>query len=92
MHVNLGKVTKTVGLLLQQNANYSSCQSKDECFIDSFISYDDEMKLIVKSIYNNRKLANKFIDEVKIICSERKSGYGEVSSYIVSAIFERIKN
>ncbi|EFH8933427.1 hypothetical protein GUU56_21295 [Escherichia coli] len=49
------------------------------------------MKLIVKSIYNNRKLANKFIDEVKIICSERKSGYGEVSSYIVSAIFERIK-
>lgn len=60
-------------------------------FIESFLGYDDEMKLIAKPIYNNRKLANKFIDEVKIICAENNAGYGEVASYIVSAIFERIK-
>jgi hypothetical protein len=92
MHVNLGKVTKNSRPFITAKTQIiHHVNQRMNVFIDSFISYDDEMKLIVKSIYNNRKLANKFIDEVKIICSERKSGYGEVSSYIVSAIFERIK-
>ncbi|ELQ9311352.1 RNA-directed DNA polymerase [Serratia marcescens] len=92
MHVNLGKVTKnTRPFITAKTQVIHHVNKRMNSFIDSFIEYNDEMKLTTKNIYNNRRLANKFIDEVKIICAEKNVGYSEVASYIVSAIFERIK-
>lgn len=92
MHVNLGKVTKNTRPFITSKTQVIHHVNKSmNAFIDSFLEYDDEMKLITKSIYNNKKLANKFIDDVKIICTEKNMGYGEVAAYIISAIFERIK-
>lgn len=92
MHINLGKVTKnTRPFITAKTQIIHHVNQRMNLFIESFLGYDDEMKLITKPIHNNRKLANKFIDEVKIICAENNAGYGEVASYIVSAIFERIK-
>lgn len=92
MHVNLGKVTKnTRPFITSKTQVIHHVNQSMNAFIESFLEYDDEMNLIAKSIYNNKKLANKFIDDVKIICAEKNVGYGEVAAYIISAIFERIK-
>lgn len=92
MHVNLGKVKKsTRPFITAKTQVIHHVNKRMNSFIDFFLEYDDEMKLTTKNIYNNRRLANKFIDEVKIICAEKNVGYSEVASYIVSAIFERIK-
>lgn len=92
MHVNLGKVTKNIRPFITSKTQVIHHVNQSmNAFIESFLVYDDEMKMNIKPIYNNKKLANKFIDEVKIICAEESVGYAEVAAYIISAIFERIK-
>ncbi|WP_024617023.1 antiviral reverse transcriptase Drt3b [Pseudomonas kilonensis] len=48
-------------------------------------------RLTPKEIYRKSKLSQSFIDSVKAICSENSVGYDSVSSYIISAFFERTK-
>lgn len=92
MHVNLGKVTKnTRPFITPKSQVIHYVNQRMNIFIDYFLDRDDIIKLIPRAIYNKKKLANKFIDEVKIICAENDASYGDVASYIISAIFERIK-
>jgi hypothetical protein len=92
MHVNLGKVELKV-------KPFSTAKSKVihlvnnsfNSFIDIFLEKNSSIHLNPKSIFKKNNLAMRFINEIKTICSSEKAAYNDVSSYIVSAIFERIK-
>jgi hypothetical protein len=61
-------------------------------FSDNFLdSRENNERLIPKRIYNSKKLTKSFIDSVKSICSSNQVDYDSVSSYIISAITNRIK-
>ncbi|QZD73814.1 antiviral reverse transcriptase Drt3b [Pseudomonas sp. 3-2] len=61
-------------------------------FCDKFLTEaDGSLRLIPKEIYRKSKLSQSFIDAVKSICSENSVSYDSVSSYIISAFFERTK-
>ncbi|UPT57536.1 antiviral reverse transcriptase Drt3b [Dickeya zeae] len=62
-------------------------------FVDGFLDKSNPERgiLIPKRIYKRTKMINKFIDSIKSSCIENSVGYNEVSSYIISAIFERVK-
>ncbi|WP_349718034.1 antiviral reverse transcriptase Drt3b [Pectobacterium polaris] len=92
MHINKNKVTKNIRPFLTSKSKViHAVNERMNAFIDLFLETNNDLKLIPKVIYNKNKLAGKFIDEVKIICVENSVEYGEVSSYIISSIFERIK-
>lgn len=61
-------------------------------FFDKFLTSEDgQSRLTPKEIYRKSKLSSNFIDSVKSVCSENSVGYDAVSSYIISAFFERTK-
>ncbi|ELQ13668.1 hypothetical protein A988_04942 [Pseudomonas syringae BRIP39023] len=61
-------------------------------FAEKFLSGEDgALRLVPKEIFRKSKLSQNFIDSVKAICSENSVGYDSVSSYIISAFFERTK-
>ncbi|MNJ29119.1 hypothetical protein D3C77_236770 [compost metagenome] len=61
-------------------------------FCDKFlVGEDGQDRLVPKEIFRKSKLSQSFIDSVKSICSENSVGYDSVSSYIISAFFERVK-
>lgn len=47
--------------------------------------------LVPKEIYKVDRLIHSFIDAIKSTCSAESVGYDEVSSYLISAFFERVK-
>tara|TARA_R110001599_G_scaffold207349_1_gene404668 strand:- start:378 stop:1928 length:1551 start_codon:yes stop_codon:yes gene_type:complete len=59
-----------------------------EKFLDS---NNDNTVLTPKKIYRIDKLVHSFIDSIKATCSANSVGYDEVSSYLISAFFERVK-
>lgn len=92
MHINKSKVTKNKRPFLTSKSKViHAVNERMNVFIDLFLDHNNDLKLIPKVIYNKNKLSGKFIDEVKIICVENSVEYSEVSSYIISSIFERIK-
>lgn len=61
-------------------------------FFDKFLTSEDgQSRLTPKEIHRKSKLSSNFIDSVKSVCSENSVGYDAVSSYIISAFFERTK-
>lgn len=61
-------------------------------FSERFLEGEDgNQKLIPKKIYRKFKLAQSFVDSVKSVCTESGTSYDSVSSYIISALFERTK-
>lgn len=61
-------------------------------FCEKFlVGEDGQDRLVPKEIFRRSKLSQSFIDAVKSICSENGVGYDSVSSYIISAFFERVK-
>jgi hypothetical protein len=61
-------------------------------FSEKFLeSKNSNTILIPKEIHRTDKLTHSFIDSIKAICSANSVGYDEVSSYLISAFFERVK-
>lgn len=62
-------------------------------FIDKFIgpSEEENLQMIPKRIFRKSNLINNFIDSIKSACVDHQVTYDEVSSYIISSLFERIK-
>lgn len=61
-------------------------------FSDKFLdSKNGNSKLIPKEIHRVSRLVHSFIDSIKATCSTNEVGYDEVSSYLISAFFERVK-
>ncbi|HEQ0003582.1 TPA: hypothetical protein VDW59_006003, partial [Pseudomonas aeruginosa] len=61
-------------------------------FCEKFLLGEDgQDRLAPKEIFRRSKLCQSFIDSVKSICSENEVGYDAVSSYVISALFERVK-
>jgi len=52
---------------------------------------NDKTSITPKEIYRIDRLIRSFIDSIKATCSSEDVSYDEVSSYIVSAFFERTK-
>lgn len=93
LHVNRNKV-------IQYSRPFFSIKSRViteanaaiNTFSDNFLdSRDNNEKLIPKRIFNPRKLTKSFIDSIKAICSSNQVDYDAVSSYLISAITNRIK-
>lgn len=55
------------------------------------ISADGDAVLLPKDIYRRDNLVRSFIDAIKSTCSSNSVDYDEVSSYLISAFFERVK-
>ncbi|MFC3942960.1 hypothetical protein CCU68_19485 [Pseudomonas gingeri NCPPB 3146 = LMG 5327] len=66
----------------------SAVNSFSEKFLES---EDGNLRLVPKKIYRKFKLTQSFIDSVKSVCTESETNYDSVSSYIISALFERTK-
>lgn len=61
-------------------------------FSDKFLVERERNSILVpKEIHRVDRLIHSFIDSIKSTCSAEKVGYDEVSSYLISAFFERIK-
>lgn len=61
-------------------------------FVGKFVREDLEEGIFEPGdIYYQQRLIRSFIDSIKAICSSNEAGYDEVSSYIISSFFERIK-
>lgn len=61
-------------------------------FSDKFLdSKNGNTVLTPKEIHRVDRLIHSFIDSIKSTCSANDVGYDEVSSYLISAFFERIK-
>ncbi|WP_285962625.1 antiviral reverse transcriptase Drt3b [Pseudomonas tohonis] len=61
-------------------------------FSEKFLEGRNENSVLVpKKIHRVDKLIHSFIDSIKATCSANSVGYDEVSSYLISAFFERIK-
>ncbi|MXS19261.1 antiviral reverse transcriptase Drt3b [Pseudomonas oryzihabitans] len=60
-------------------------------FCERFLSKHGNSNLLPETIYSKQKLSKSLIDNIKSICSQNEVGYDAISSYIVSAIHERIK-
>lgn len=92
MHINIGKVTKnTRPFLTSKSQVIHSVNDSMNDFIDSFLEVNENLNFAPKVVYRKNKLAMKFIEKIKILCLDNSVSYGEVSSYIISSIFERVK-
>jgi hypothetical protein len=61
-------------------------------FVNSFLEEGKEKtSLQPKEIHDSRRLTLSFIEKVKSICSYNQISYDETSSYLISALTERIK-
>lgn len=61
-------------------------------FIERFLEEVDEgTSLKPKKIFKIDRLVRSFIDAIKSTCSAERMEYDEVSSYIISSLFERTK-
>ncbi|WP_204354271.1 antiviral reverse transcriptase Drt3b [Pseudomonas putida] len=61
-------------------------------FTDKFLeSKNGNSVFIPKEIHRVNRLVHSFIDSIKATCSTNEVGYDEVSSYLISAFFERVK-
>lgn len=61
-------------------------------FIERFLEEANEgASLIPKKIFKVDRLVRSFVDAIKSTCTTEAMSYDEVSSYIISAIFERTK-
>ncbi|MFQ2688404.1 antiviral reverse transcriptase Drt3b [Aeromonas caviae] len=59
-------------------------------FEEKFLEKHGE-SLKPKKIHRRDNFIHSFIDAIKVICSNNQVNYEEVSSYLISAFFERIK-
>ncbi|WP_425055949.1 antiviral reverse transcriptase Drt3b [Pseudomonas abyssi] len=73
------KVIRTVNLYVNEFA---------ERFLEEI---DNGASLKPKKIFKIDRLVRSFVDSIKATCSTEKVDYDEVSSYIISALFERTK-
>ncbi|WP_081729230.1 antiviral reverse transcriptase Drt3b [Pseudomonas sp. URMO17WK12:I4] len=73
------KVIRTVNLYVNEFA---------ERFLEEI---DDGASLKPKRIFKIDRLIRSFVDSIKATCTTEKVDYDEVSSYIISALFERTK-
>lgn len=61
-------------------------------FVDKFLKKQEENSVLIPSkIHRKDRLARSFIDSIKGICLENQVTYDAVSSYLISAFFERTK-
>lgn len=93
LHVNRNKVVEYSRPFFSTKSRViTEANSAINNFSDNFLeSRENNERLIPKQIFNPRKLTKSFIDSIKTICSGNQVDYDSVSSYIISAITNRIK-
>lgn len=93
LHVNRNKVIQYSRPFFSTKSRViTEANAAINTFSDNFLdSRDNNEKLIPKRIFNPRKLTKSFIDSIKAICSSNQVDYDAVSSYLISAITNRIK-
>lgn len=69
----------------------SGASEKLNQFIDSFLISEKQGELSPKQIRSAWSISNKFIDNIKVLCSQNDVGYDEISSFIIAALTERVK-
>ena len=92
LHANAAKATT-------QNRPFVTKKSRlifgaSDCvniFFESFLQDEGRGVLIPKPIYSPWRLAKKFIDSIKVLCSQSDVDYDEIASFLISSITERIK-
>lgn len=61
-------------------------------FIKKFLHSENENSILKPTeVYRKDRLVRSFVDAIKAICLENLVGYDDVSSYLISAFFERTK-
>lgn len=60
-------------------------------FCDKFLEQVGREALIPKRIHSRWKLTRSFVESLRALCAENDSAYDDVSSFLISAITERIK-
>lgn len=93
LHINRNKVTQFSRPFFSTKSRViTEANVAINTFSDHFLeSRENNERLIPKKIFNPRKLTKSFIDSIKTICSSNQVDYDAVSSYLISAITNRIK-
>lgn len=62
-------------------------------FIDKFLkrSSADEQSFFPKEIFYPNRLVRSFIDDIKLVCSSENLPYDEISSYVISSLYNRVR-
>ena len=61
-------------------------------FIEKFLESQEENSVLIPTkIHRKDRLVRSFIDSIKSVCLENSVTYDDVSSYLISAFFERTK-
>lgn len=70
----------------------NNAKSEANSFIRSFMSLDEETKILFPSEINSSwKLTRSYLTKVKTLCSDFESDYGDVSGFLIGFFCERIK-
>ncbi|MEB0040892.1 antiviral reverse transcriptase Drt3b [Pseudomonas sp. MH10] len=93
LHVNSSKsLTYTRPFFTAKSKVVREVNQKVNEFSEKFLeSKNGNSILIPKEIHRVDRLVHSFIDSIKATCSTNSVGYDEVSSYLISAFFERVK-
>lgn len=93
LHVNRNKVVEYARPFFSTKSRViTESNAAINAFSDNFLeSRENNERLSPKQIYNPQKLTKSFIDNIKTICSSNDVDYDQVSSYIISAVTNRIK-
>jgi len=93
LHVNKSKVTLyTRPFFSTKSKVISETNLAINGYCEKFLTPEhSNERLIPEKIFRPKKLIKSFIDCVKSICSNNSVNYDEVSSYIISALTNRIK-
>lgn len=62
-------------------------------FVDKFLERPspDVLSLLPKEIFFPNRLIRSFIDEIKLVCSTEDLPYDEISPYVISSLYNRVK-
>lgn len=93
LHVNKNKVKLyTRPFFSTKSKVISETNSAINEFCEKFLSpANNNERLVPEKIFRPQKLIKSFIDSIKSICSSNSVNYDAVSSYLISALTNRIK-
>lgn len=93
LHVNKAKTVKHLRPFFTKKSQIiSDVNVLINEFFEKFLEKsDEEYSLSPKEIFREVNLSRSFIDAVKSVCVVNSVTYDDVSSYIIGALFERIK-
>jgi hypothetical protein len=92
MHANSAKsnLIKRPFLTNKSRLIFESSRGVNE-FFDKFLDQINRESLVPRKIYSQWKLARSFVESLRSLCAENDSTYDDISSFLISAITERIK-